>query len=693
MDFLKGIKGIIFDYGGTIDSHADHWSHIIYDGWKASGLDIDRNVFRDAYVHAERELARVRHILPGDNFLELLRKKMRIELRWLVDNGYLSEERIEPISESIAQYCYRAARRSIEDARPVLEKLSEHYPMVLVSNFYGNVDEVLRDFDLRKYFRGVIESAVVGIRKPDPRIFMLGVVTLGLEPEEVLVVGDSLKKDIMPARSIGCRTAWIKGRGWTEDEDAATDPAQISRLEDILDERDGARKQKVVVLGAGESGVGAAILAKDQGYDVFVSDMGHIKARYSKDLDREHIEYESGQHTREKILDADLVIKSPGIPRDAPLIVELAKLNIPVISEIEFAGRYTESKMICITGSNGKTTTTMLTYHILQEAGVDVGLAGNVGNSLAWQVARNPHRVYVIELSSFQLDDMYDFKADIAIMLNITPDHLDRYDYKFDNYAAAKFRILQNMKSTDAFIYWMGDPVIRRFMDSMDLPMRLYGFTETMADDTPCIPAAYVKDGRFIVNTPRTCLDFNRDDLALKGVHNLYNSMAAALTACLINLSSDVIHRALADFGGVEHRLEYVATINGVRYINDSKATNVNSAYYALGSMTTPTVLILGGKDKGNDYSEILPLVKEKVKTIVAMGLHNEKIVEFFSPHVTVLSTDNLADALAACATAAQPGDTVLLSPCCASFDLFTSYEDRGTQFKDAVRSLEKKLG
>lgn len=445
----------------------------------------------------------------------------------------------------------------------------------------------------------------------------------------------------------------------------------------------------ITILGAGESGVGAAILAKDKGYEVFVSDMGRIKPKYQEILLDEGIAFEEGNHTAERILQSDIVVKSPGIPKEAPMIRALLDKNIPIVSEIEFAGRYTDAKTVCITGSNGKTTTTMLTYHILRQAGVDAGLAGNVGNSLAYQVAREPHAVYVIELSSFQLDDMFDFKADIAILLNITPDHLDRYDNKFENYARAKFRILQNMGSDDSFIYWMDDPVARGIMQDMALPMQLYPFAEQPQTVDGRTAAAYVDGDRFIVNTPATSLDINRSTLALSGIHNLYNSLAAALAACLMGLPADSIAKSLSDFPGVEHRLEYVATVDGVKYINDSKATNVNSAFYALGSMTTPTVLILGGKDKGNDYSEILPLVRQKVKAIVAMGLHNEKIVDFFSSVVPVHSTDNLNDAIATCRRVATTGDTVLLSPCCASFDLFTSYEDRGSRFKEAVRSLE----
>ena len=449
------------------------------------------------------------------------------------------------------------------------------------------------------------------------------------------------------------------------------------------------KQQKVVVLGGGESGVGAAILAKDKGFDVFLSDMGPIRPQYSDTLAAEKIEFESGTHTRARILDADIVVKSPGIPTDVPIIELIKSKNIPVISEIEFASRYTDSKMVCITGSNGKTTTTMLTYHILRSAGIDAGLAGNVGNSLAYQVARSPHDVYVVELSSFQLDDMYAFKADVAVLLNITPDHLDRYDGKFDNYVRAKFRVLQNMDSRDAFIYWMDDPTIRSQMEKMRLTMQLYPFAETCNADEEPRPAAYVdNDGMIVVDTPSVHFTMARAELSLSGLHNLYNSLAAALSAGLLNIPAEKIRTALTDFEGVEHRLEYVRTVDGVRYVNDSKATNVNSTFYALESMKTPVVLILGGKDKGNDYSEILPLVRDKVKTIVAMGVHNEKIEEFFGPYVQVVSTHTLDDAVGACRAAAVSGDTVLLSPCCASFDLFKSYEDRGRRFKDAVNAL-----
>lgn len=430
--------------------------------------------------------------------------------------------------------------------------------------------------------------------------------------------------------------------------------------------------------------MGAAILGKDQGMEVFLSDSGTIPAERIATLEAEGIAYEQGGHSMERILQAHEIVKSPGIPPTAPVIVQARQAGIPVISEIELAGRYTHARMVCITGSNGKTTTTMLIYHILRQAGMSVGLAGNVGRSLALQVSREPKDVYVIELSSFQLENMYDFKANIAVMLNITPDHLDRYDYEMQNYVNAKFRILNNMTEQDAFIFWQDDPIIRAQMKRIAIEASLYPFAEKKSDTT----AAYVQDGELEFHTPHTSLKMPQAELSLNGLHNLYNSMAAGLSACLLNVRKESIRKALSDFQEVEHRLEYAGTIDGVRYINDSKATNVNSCYYALESMpqSKEVVLILGGKDKGNDYNEILPLVKEKVKAVVAMGLHNEKIVEFFTPHVPVSDTHSLQDAMAQCRTLAQEGDTVLLSPCCASFDLFRSYEDRGDQFKQAVR-------
>lgn len=444
-------------------------------------------------------------------------------------------------------------------------------------------------------------------------------------------------------------------------------------------------KKRIVILGAGESGAGAAVLAKAKGFDVFVSDFSSIKPKYKDMLDAHGICWEEGRHTEADILNADEIIKSPGIPDKAPIIKKLKEKGTPIISEIEFAGRYTDAKMICITGSNGKTTTTMLTYHILRQAGVDAGLAGNVGNSLALQVAEDPHAVYVIELSSFQLDNMYDFKADIAILLNITPDHLDRYNYEMQNYVDAKFRITQNQTPEDAFIFWNDDPIIKRELDKHGLRAHLYPFSAVKEDGA----IAYVEDGEVEINEP---IDFNmeQEKLALQGTHNLYNSLAAGISANLAGIEKEYIRQALSDFKGVEHRLEKVATVRGVEFINDSKATNVNSCWYALQSMKTKTVLILGGKDKGNDYTEIEDLVREKCSALVYLGLHNEKLHDFFDrmglPVANVQT--GMKDAVDAAFRLAKKGETVLLSPCCASFDLFNSYEDRGDQFKECVRAL-----
>ena len=422
---------------------------------------------------------------------------------------------------------------------------------------------------------------------------------------------------------------------------------------------------------------------------MFLSDSGEIAPHYSRVLSDEGIPFEHGHHTAELILNATEVIKSPGIPPTAPLVRELTAKGIPVISEIEFAGRYTDAKMVCITGSNGKTTTTMLIHHILCSSGIDAGLAGNVGKSLALQVAREPHDVYVVELSSFQLENMYDFKANVAVMLNITPDHLDRYDYDMQNYVNAKFRIIRNMTPTDSFIFWQDDPVIERQLERVATDARLMPFAESCEENTK----AYVDaENELVIKAENSPLVMPRADLALNGLHNLFNAMAAGLSASILHVKNSDIRRALSDFEGVEHRLEFVATVDGVRWINDSKATNVNSCWYALESMpqSRSTVLILGGKDKGNDYSEILPLVRSKVKAIVAMGLHNEKIMEFFGNEVPAIAdTNTLADAVAAARSFASEGDTVLLSPCCASFDLFHSYEERGHLFKQAVAGLE----
>lgn len=442
--------------------------------------------------------------------------------------------------------------------------------------------------------------------------------------------------------------------------------------------------KRIVVLGAGESGAGAAVLAQKQGYDVFVSDLSQIKDKYKALLDSYQIPWEECQHTESLILNADEVIKSPGIPNAAPIIGKLNALGTPIISEIEFAGRYTHAKMICITGSNGKTTTTSLIYHIFKAAGYNVGLAGNIGQSLALQVAETDHDYYVIELSSFQLDNMYDFHANIAILMNITPDHLDRYDYNMQNYIDAKFRIIQNQTEDDAFIFWNNDPIIRRELQKYGIKAQLCPFSEIK--DKGVI--AYTEDSRVCIDRPMA-FNMELEELALTGKHNLYNSMAAGISANLSGIKQEVIRESLRNFQGVEHRLEKVANVAGVQYVNDSKATNVNSCWYALQSMKTPTVLILGGKDKGNDYTEIKDLVKEKCVGLVYMGLHNEKLHDFFdSMGLPVRDVQSMEDAVKACAEMARPGDTVLLSPCCASFDLFKSYEDRGQQFKECVRKL-----
>lgn len=445
--------------------------------------------------------------------------------------------------------------------------------------------------------------------------------------------------------------------------------------------------EKIVVLGGGESGVGAAVLALKKGCEVFLSDSGHIAPRYKEMLRQYAIPYEEGTHTEAKILDATEVVKSPGIPPYAPLVKKIVAKGIPVLSEIEYAARFTDARMVCITGSNGKTTTTLLLHHILKKAGLNVGLAGNVGQSLALQVAdeANPRDFYVIELSSFQLENMYDFKAHVAILLNITPDHLDRYDHKFENYAEAKFRIMRNQTADDYFVYWSDDPVIASRLKQSAPSARALPFGEQPRQGA----AAYLSEGRLQVATPAGQWSMPRADLSLKGLHNLYNSMAAAISASVLGVAPEVIQEALSDFKSVEHRLEPVATIDGVSWVNDSKATNVNSTYYALESMTTPTVLILGGTDKGNDYSEIEPFVRQKVRAIVAMGVDNAKIEAYFSGIVPVVSTGSLSQCIEQCRRLAWQGDTVLLSPCCASFDLFKSYVDRGNRFKEAVEALK----
>ena len=440
---------------------------------------------------------------------------------------------------------------------------------------------------------------------------------------------------------------------------------------------------KLVVLGAAESGVGAAILAQKQGYEVFVSDMGSIKAHYKDMLDFHHIDWEEGHHTEANILDADEVVKSPGIPETAPMVQKLMAKGTPILSEIEFAGRYTQARMVCITGSNGKTTTTSLIYHILKKAGLDVGLAGNIGHSLALQVAETPHDNYVIELSSFQLDNMYDFRANVAVLLNITPDHLDRYGFCMQNYVDAKMRIQQNQTADDTFIYWAEDEHVPQELKKYSMPAHLCGFTDERQEGS----SGYAEDGKFIINTPKH-FEMPLSELSLPGRHNLRNSLAAASAALAVGISEEVVREGLSDFPGVEHRLEKAGTVHGIHFVNDSKATNVDACYCALESMTTPVVLILGGKDKGNDYQEIMDFVKQKCRALVYMGVDNQKLHDNFdSLGLPVADTHSMKECMEHAVQLAHEGDTVLLSPCCASFDLFHNMEDRGEQFKAWVRN------
>ena len=442
--------------------------------------------------------------------------------------------------------------------------------------------------------------------------------------------------------------------------------------------------KRIVVLGAGESGAGAAVLAKKEGFDVFVSDMATINAKYKKLLDDHGIEWEEGQHTEEKILNADEVIKSPGIPKEAPMVRKIAEKGIHIISEIEFAGRYTNSKMICITGSNGKTTTTSLIYHIFKEAGYDAGLAGNIGRSLALQVAEDPHEYYIIELSSFQLDNMYDFHANIAILLNITPDHLDRYDYCMQNYVDSKMRIIQNQTEKDSFIFWNDDPIIKKELEKYDIKSVICPFSELKEKGS----IGYIEEGKYTIEKPMP-FNMEEEELSLSGKHNIYNSLAAGIATDIAGIRKEVIRKSLSDFPGVEHRLEKVTKVAGVEYINDSKATNVDACWYALESMKTPTILIIGGKDKGNDYDAIKPLVKQKCAGLVYLGADNSKLHDNFDGlGIPVRDTHSMKECVEACYEMAKPGDTVLLSPCCASFDLFKNMEDRGEQFKTLVRNL-----
>ena len=445
--------------------------------------------------------------------------------------------------------------------------------------------------------------------------------------------------------------------------------------------------KRLVILGGGESGVGTAVLAKKKGFEVFLSDKGKIKDKYKDVLSKYGIEWEEEKHSEHLLLNADEVVKSPGITDTSDLVKTLRAKNIPVISEIEFAGRYTNAKKICITGSNGKTTTTLLIYHMMQKGGFNVGLGGNVGKSFAMQVAENEFDYYVLELSSFQLDGMFEFKADIAILLNITPDHLDRYDYKLENYADSKFRIIQNQTENDAFIYCLDDEETMKIIKNKNSKAKQYPFSIKQKVEQG---AFLNENNQLVINTNNTNpLFMTIQELALQGKHNIYNSMAAGVTGKLVDMRKETIRESLSDFHNIDHRLELVGNVHGIEFINDSKATNVNSTWYALESMNNPVILILGGVDKGNDYSMLTDLVKEKVKAIICLGTDNKKIIKSFGGVVeTIVEAKSAKEAVAQAYKIGKKGDTVLLSPACASFDLFENYEDRGTQFKQAVRAL-----
>ena len=448
---------------------------------------------------------------------------------------------------------------------------------------------------------------------------------------------------------------------------------------------------KLVVLGGGESGVGAALLGRHLGYEVFLSDKGKLAESYRDELITHRIAFEEGQHSMDRIFAAELVVKSPGIPDTVPMVVALRERGIEVISEIEFAGRHTEAKMVCITGSNGKTTTTLLTCHILTTAGIDAGLAGNVGRSLAAQVAEDAHPLYVVELSSFQLDGMFDFRADIAVLTNITPDHLDRYDHKFENYIDSKFRILNNMRPQDLFIYGLDSEAVGHKLRQVKVVPRMAGFTyadRSIWEKNACRSGAWMEREEVVVRLENRQFRIAKQEISIQGRHNIYNAMAAILACMQVGVSDEKIAEGLRTFPQVEHRLETVRVVEGVTYINDSKATNVDSAWYALDSMTTPVIWIAGGTDKGNDYSVLFDLVRQKVKVLICMGVDNRKLIDNFSGICQVVDTHSLKDALAAARQYAVEGDTVLLSPCCASFDLFKNYENRGELFKAAVKEL-----
>ncbi|MCF1190838.1 UDP-N-acetylmuramoyl-L-alanine--D-glutamate ligase [Mangrovimonas sp. AS39] len=442
--------------------------------------------------------------------------------------------------------------------------------------------------------------------------------------------------------------------------------------------------QRLVILGGGESGVGTALLGKQKGFEVFVSDKGSIKDKYKEVLINNGIEWEDEKHTESEIFNADLVMKSPGIPEKAPLVKLIREKGIQIVSEIEFASRYTSATIVGITGSNGKTTTATLTHHILKQE-LQVGLAGNIGDSFAKQILEHDYENYVLEISSFQLDDILDFKPHIAVLTNITPDHLDRYNYQFENYISSKFRIIMNQTPEDYFIYDADDEVIQEWLENNPVQSRLLPFSLKKT----------FENGAFIENENiKVIIDNNQfimptKDLALEGKHNIKNAMAASTVAHLLKIRKQTIRESLENFHGVEHRLEQVLKINKVNYINDSKATNVNATYYALESMDAPTVWIVGGEDKGNNYQELFPFVNEKVKAVICLGIDNEKLIENFAPMVDVIvETQFMSEAVKIAYKIAEPGDNVLLSPACASFDLFQNYEDRGRQFKEAVRNL-----
>ncbi|HKX86437.1 MAG TPA: UDP-N-acetylmuramoyl-L-alanine--D-glutamate ligase [Flavobacterium sp.] len=442
---------------------------------------------------------------------------------------------------------------------------------------------------------------------------------------------------------------------------------------------------RLVVLGGGESGVGTAILGKKKGYEVFVSDFGQIKNNYKEVLSLHKIKFEDEKHTEDLILNADVVMKSPGIPDKAPIVKKLVKANIPILSEIEFTNQFTDAVTIGITGSNGKTTTTMLTYHLLKQGGLNVGLAGNIGKSFAWQVAEGKYDTYVLELSSFQLDGIETYKPHIAIITNISPDHLDRYDYKYENYIAAKFRITMNQTEEDYLIYDADDEAIKNWLENNTTKAKLVPFSLTKPLDF----GAFLEENNININTTKEHFVMPTNQLSLEGKHNVKNAMAAATVAQLLKIRKETIRESLSDFQGVEHRLEKVLKIQNVQYINDSKATNVNATFFALDSMTTPTVWIVGGVDKGNDYTELMPLVNEKVKAIVCLGIDNKKIIDAFAGVVdTLVEASSMVEAVRQAYKIAEKGDAVLLSPACASFDLFENYEDRGRQFKQAVQNL-----